>query len=148
LEIPPALWRTVRVSDGDLEFADLRAGLDKVREAFFQHDVPLKFIEFVVCHGTRKIQTVLGIAVAHAFFCFAMADTRPGAHTIENDFVTSPILSQHARLGFAGSRELVVIRLKKGSLCVANQKNASHASPEELRVLVERTCANQQHKRG
>ncbi len=106
-------------------------------ETFFQYYVTLKFIEFVEYLGTRKIQTVIRVDFAHSFFCAAMANARPRANTVEFDFVASPILSQYARLSFAGWRELVVIRLKKRSLCVANQKNASHLPPEETANLYE-----------
>jgi hypothetical protein len=65
-----------------------------------------------------------------------MPDARPGRNAIERDFVPSPILSEDAGLGFASGRELVVIRLKKRGLSVANQKNASHASPEKSASLL------------
>jgi hypothetical protein len=60
-----------------------------------------------------------------------MADARSGANAIEDDLSASPILSQHMGLSFANGGELVVILLEKRSLCVANQKNASHASPKK-----------------
>jgi hypothetical protein len=65
-----------------------------------------------------------------------MPDAWPGANAIEDDFVASPIFSEDSCLSFSRSGELVVIWLKERSLCVANQKNASHASPEKTASLL------------
>jgi hypothetical protein len=65
-----------------------------------------------------------------------MPSAGAGANAIEDDFVTSPILSKYARLSFAGGGELVIVWLKERSLCVPNQKNASHASPRKTANLL------------
>src|SRR5208282_3754043 len=108
------------------------------RKTFFQHDVTLKFIKFVEHAGRWKIQAVSFIDLAHASFRVAMSQPRARANSVERHFVPSPIFTEDASLRFAGGGQLVVVRLKEGSLCVTNQKNASHASPEELFVSSKR----------
>ena len=135
LKVSAALRGTVCSLNSGFEIADMGISLDKVREAFFQHNVALKFVKFVEHDRFRKIQAIFRISLAHTFFGVAMAETRASANAIECDFVASPILSQNTRLGFADGGKLVVVRLKERSLCVANQKNASHASPEKTASL-------------
>ena len=120
--------------DSGIEIANVRVGGAKLWQAFFQHNVTLELVKFFEHLRFRKNQAMPRVGLAHTLFCVAMTDARAGTDTIEADFMTSPILSEHTSLCFSGGGELVVIRLKKGSLCVANQKNASHASPEKLCV--------------
>jgi hypothetical protein len=131
LKISPALGRTICIFHGGIEIADMGVGLAEMGKTFFQHHVTLKFVEFVEYDRTWRIQTAISIDLADGFFGVAMPPAGAGANAIKDDFVTSPIFSKYARLGFADGGELVIVWLKKRSLCVANQKNASHLSPKE-----------------
>jgi hypothetical protein len=131
LEIPAALGRTVSTTHCVFEIPDVGVCLSKPRKTFFQYDVALEFVEFVEHDRFRKMKTDSRVDFAHRFFCVAMADAWPGANAIENDLAASPIFSEYMGLSLASGGEFVVIRLEKRSLCVANQKNASHASPKK-----------------
>jgi len=131
--VAAALRRAVGGSHRCLEFANVCVSLAEVRKAFFEYDVTLKLVEFVEDDRLREIQAMPRISLAHRVLCVAMTAARASADAIEGNLVASPVFSQHACLRCASRRKFVVVRLKKRSLCVANQKNASHASPEKLR---------------
>src|SRR5579863_2011084 len=133
LKIAAALRRAVGGSHGGIEFTNVGIRVDQMGEAFFEHDVTLKLIKFRKHDGLGKTLAVVSVSCADSFFRVAMADAWAGAYAVESNFVASPVFAQNTRLGFARGRKFVVVWLKKRSLCVANQKNASHASPEKLR---------------
>src|ERR1700692_1946124 len=123
-----------------MQFANLAVALDQPRQPLLHNRFGLIFIELWALHRLGKRDACIAIDGGHNLCSLLVPDTRPRADAIEKYFLSRPVLPQSAGLCFPDRGKLVVILLEKGSLCMPNQKNAAHASPNGFP-----TCAHGIH---
>src|ERR1700693_5925437 len=109
-----------------MKIADMLVFLKQSRQTAFENGFCLIFIKLGERQRLWKRETVSFERLADEPSGIFLTNTWTDAHAVEDDTALRPILTESSCLRFAELRQLVIVRLKEGSLRMADDKESSH----------------------